>query len=306
VEAAAKYLAARPLPMIGEIKAARLYEGVEVETRLDPHVQPFLFDHQMNGEPLLPGVMGTEAFAELATLLAPGYHVAAVQNERFGAPFKFYRCEPRTLHLTAIVEPLAGGELLAHAVLRSVTQPAKPGLPVQVKEHFAADVRLTRDPVPPADAADLPSPWPPPADAMPIDRAPIYKIYFHGPSYQVLERAQVAGAEVTGLMADALPPAVAPAEARTLMAPRLIELCFQAAGIWQIATQSTMALPASLAGVTCYRQPEEAAGRRLYAHVTALEDGQRFEARVLDELGQVYVALQGYQTVKLPGEVRLA
>ena len=139
------------LPMIGEIRAARLYEGLVVETTLDPQVQPFLFDHQFDGSPLLPGVMGTEAFAELATVLAPGFHVAAVQNERFGAPFKFYRHEPRALHLSAFVEPLGGGDLLAHTVLRSVTQPAKPGLPVQVKEHFAAEVRLSQNP--PAGAA---------------------------------------------------------------------------------------------------------------------------------------------------------
>ena len=66
----------RPLPMIGAVKAARLYGGLEVETTLDPQIQPFLFDHQIDGTPVLPGVMGTESFAELATLLFPGYRVA--------------------------------------------------------------------------------------------------------------------------------------------------------------------------------------------------------------------------------------
>ena len=67
-----------PLHMLGHIKAAKLYGGLEVETTLDPNEQPFLYDHAMDGTPLLPGVMGTEAFGQLALALAPGYRVAAV------------------------------------------------------------------------------------------------------------------------------------------------------------------------------------------------------------------------------------
>lgn len=44
--------------MIGEVKAANLYGGLTVETVLDPRQQPFLYDHVMEGTPLLPGVMG--------------------------------------------------------------------------------------------------------------------------------------------------------------------------------------------------------------------------------------------------------
>ena len=55
--------------------------------------------------------------------------------------FKFFRMEPRTLHISGSVRP-AGGELLAEMVLRSVTQPVQAELPAQVKEHFRATVRL--------------------------------------------------------------------------------------------------------------------------------------------------------------------
>jgi malonyl CoA-acyl carrier protein transacylase/3-oxoacyl-(acyl-carrier-protein) synthase/acyl carrier protein/NAD(P)-dependent dehydrogenase (short-subunit alcohol dehydrogenase family) len=58
------------LLMVGEVKATKLYGGVEVETRLDPNEQPFLYDHAPDaGTPWLPGVMATEALAELATVL---------------------------------------------------------------------------------------------------------------------------------------------------------------------------------------------------------------------------------------------
>ena len=99
--------------MLGHIKAAKLYGGLEVETTLDPNEQPFLYDHAMDGTPLLPGVMGTEAFGQLALALAPGYRVAAVYDEEFHAPFKFYRMESQTLHLNAIATPQGDGLISA-------------------------------------------------------------------------------------------------------------------------------------------------------------------------------------------------
>jgi Mn-containing catalase len=85
------------------------------------------------------------------------------------------------------------------------------------------------------------------------------------------------------------------------MAPRLIEACFQTAGVWKIATQQQMALPHSIGSVTTYRQMEDAHSR-LYAIVTTA-DGESFDAQVIDEAGNVYVDLRDYRTVALPGEV---
>ena len=154
-----------PLLMVGQVKSYRLFGGIEVETTLDPKVQPFLFDHAPDaGQPWLPGVMATEALAELATVAAPGYRVAAVESEQMMGAFKFFRMEPRTLYLSATVKPGTDGELIARCVLRSKTKPAKEGLPVQVKEHFIANVRLTLAPaVQPTMAFTAPA-----AESLPI------------------------------------------------------------------------------------------------------------------------------------------
>jgi malonyl CoA-acyl carrier protein transacylase len=290
-----------PLLMVGKVKAAKLYGGLEVETTLDPNVQPFLYDHALDGTPLLPGVMGTETFAQLASLLAPGYFVTAVEDLRFDSPFKFYRMQPRTLYLSATLHPLADGDLIAHAALRSITQPAKPELPVQEKIHFTAHVRLSKNPPTP------PSPFGRGAGGqdVKVDRDAIYKVYFHGPAYQVLERAYVAADSAYGVMATGLPPNTQPAEVASFMAPRLIELCFQTAGVWEIKTKGVMALPMSIRSVTAYRQPEEANGERLFALVRAVDGGASFDAQVVDESGNVYVQLNGYRTVQLPGSVTL-
>ena len=297
-------LAARtnPLLMAGKVTAAKLYGGIEVESPLDPAEQPFLYDHQVEeGVPWLPGVMGTEALAEVASLLAPGYTVAAVQDLTILGAFKFHRNKPQTLYISATARPGADGTLMARAVLRSVFQPPKPDLPPTVKDHFVANVVLRRE--------ALPKPvvefTPPVNDSLPYDSARIYKVFFHGPAYQVIDRAGVQGDAVTALMAHGLPSNTAPASAASLMAPRLVELCFQAAALWSIEKKQAMALPLGLDAVTAYRQPEEADGKRLYALVTAVDDGQRYDALVVDENGNVFVDLKGYRTVVMPGTTNI-
>jgi NAD(P)-dependent dehydrogenase (short-subunit alcohol dehydrogenase family)/acyl carrier protein len=292
------------LLMVGEVKAARLYGGLEVETTLDPKAQPFLNDHALEGVPLLPGVMGTEAFAQLASVLAPGYSVVAIEHEQFQRPFKFHRLQPQTLYLSAVLTPAGEGDLIAHTTLNSVTVlPTPPGSPpqTQTRTNFTAQVRLSRTP---REAARIEF-RAPGHKAWPIGAEAIYRIYFHGPAYQVMEGAQVDGDTAIGLMSAQLPPNSDPAAAATLMAPRLIELCFQTAGVWEISQKRVMALPMAIESVTALRQPEAANGQRLYAVVQAVDGGAHFNAHVVDEAGHVYVQLYGYRTVQLPGEVML-
>jgi len=302
-EKVAAVLAARERPflMVGTVRKAGLYSGIVAETALDPSVQPFLYDHKIDGTPVLPGVMGTEGFAELASLLVPGYRVARIEHERLDSPVKFHRSQPRTLVLKATVHPTGEGELLAHTELRSVFQPAvAPGHtppPPQETVHFRAVVRLTSAP-----AAEAHAERPHLAeDARVVERADIYQVYFHGPAYQVLEKVLIAGNMAFGMLASDLPPDSAPAEAEHLVDPRLLELCFQTAGVWEIANTEAMALPSSLETLEVYSHPELGNGKGIYAIVTAHDEGASFDARVIDDEGNVYLDLTGYRTSKLPG-----
>jgi hypothetical protein len=199
--------------------------------------------------------MGTEAFAQVASLVAPGYTVAAIEHERFESPFKFYRMEPRTLYLSAVVTP-DGDDLIAHTTLRSIMPAPRPDLPPQEKVHFTAQVRLRPNPIEPR-AIEFTAP----ADAeLSISSEQIYRVFFHGPAYKVIERAGVKGNRSIGLIPADLPPNASPANALSIMSPRLIEACFQTAGVWKIATQQQMALPLSIGSVITYRQLEDAQG----------------------------------------------
>ncbi|WP_129626348.1 type I polyketide synthase [Candidatus Oscillochloris fontis] len=290
-----------PLAMIGTLTSACLYGGIEAETLENPQQQPFLDDHRIEGTAVLPGVMGTEAFAEIASLLAPGYQIAEIDHDRFASPFKFYRDQPRTLYLRASVRPQPNGDLIAHTELRSVLKPPKEGLPEQITLHFSADVLLSRTPVEPPEPAPL---WPVSDEVRVYTTADIYGVYFHGPAYQVLDRVLIDEGRAIGVMSNDRPPAIEPPDAATLIDPLLIEFCFQTAGIWQASHDGVLALPAEIDSVSVFRATPPPGDPQLYAIVTPVSEGL-FDAQVRDEAGNVYVAMRGYHTIALPGTVEL-
>jgi len=286
------------LLMVGAISAAPLYGGMVVETTLDPAQQPFLFDHSPDaGTPWLPGVMAIESMAEAATLLTPGWNVSGVENVEMLGAFKYFHDKPRTFYLHTVVEPEGEATLRARVVLRSITPPARQGLPTRVQDHFRSQVQLTplapeRDPIlftPPLD------------EALPIPAATIYKTFFHGPAYQVIERAAVMEGRAQGRFPAAMPPNSNPADAPPLMAPRLVELCFQTAALWSMEVKEEMAFPLGVDKLVTYHQESVAGDRRLFTIVQTNDGGETFDARVVDEAGRRYVDLNGYRTITRPG-----
>ncbi len=284
--------------MIGKLAAMGLQTGLKIETTLDPAIQPFLHDHQIEGTPVLPGVMGVEAFAEAALCLLPGWHVAAIEDVNFLAPFKFYRNEPRTLMIEAVIRP-QGDSFLADCRLtgsRSLPTQTEP----QVTTHFTAKVRLTKLPAEAATALPLGTP-----EGHIIEASNIYPLYFHGPAYQVVERAWWDGTQIVGLMAKGLPDNHHPSDLPAITAPRLIELCFQTAGLWEMGVQGRMGLPLHIHKVRFYEIPD-ANEDRLFAVVTPDPDQGSFHAEVVNAKGKRYLQVSGYRTIAVPNAVDAA
>ncbi len=242
--------------MIGRITGMGVLTGLSAEVDLDPTVQPFLNHHRIDGTAVLPGVMGVEGFAELAGLLLPGWSVSGVEDVEFLEPVKFYRDEPRTLHLSAILrdgDP-AGGDLVADCSLTAsralVTSPE----PV-VTEHFRARVRLTAEPAPAEKGEAAPK-----AAEVTTTTDELYQVYFHGPAYQVLGRAWRTDGGVAGELSADLPDNHVPPDKPLAAKPRLIELCFQTAGLLGLATEGALGLPQAIGRVLCPAYPRRGRG----------------------------------------------
>ncbi len=280
-------------PMIGKI--ASIPGGVTIETTLDPAVQPFLYDHQIEGRPVLPGVMGIEAFAEACLCMLPGWHVAAIEDVNFLAPFKFYRGQPRTVTIEALFRP-HGESMVAECRLNgSRTLPNQPE--PQVTTHFTARVRLSKQAPLTEPAQPLGEP-----DGSVVEAPDIYKVFFHGPAYQVLERAWLHRDRTVGRFFASLPGHHFPPERPLAMAPRLIELCFQAAALREVAGRGRIGLPLHVGEVRLWRSPDLAEGP-LDAVVTPAADGGGFDAEVVDAAGSRYLHLRGYTMVAHPDAV---
>ena len=280
-------------PMIGRVVKAGIYGGLRIETALDPKVQPFLYDHQIEGVPVLPGVMGIEAFAEAALYFAPGWHVEAIEDVNFLAPFKFYRNEPRPIIIEVHSYP-ENGELVAQCSLigmRTVAAQKEP----QVTTHFTARVRLAQKPHE-VQRMSLTAP-----NDAPVHAEDIYGIYFHGPAYRVLERASLATDCVIGKMAANLPANHVPMQPATRVSPRLIELCFQTAGLWEIVEQERLRLPLHVDRL--WISPAAREGGDVCARVVRASASTAFDAHVADAEGNCFVKMEGYRTVQLPGSV---
>jgi Polyketide synthase dehydratase len=235
--------------------------------------------------------MGVEAFAEAAQCMLPGWHVEAVENVDFLAPFKFYRSEPRTIMVQTQIYsrnsiPVAQCKLIGRRALANQAEPV-------LTTHFTGSVRLTREKPKPRRDARFVSPH-----GSVIEARDIYRVYFHGPAYRVLQRAWWNGIRMVGLLSEHLPENHRPSSQPTVLNPRLIELCFQTAGLWEMATQGRMGLPLHIDQVRVWPAPDQL-GDQLFAVVTPIpEDG--FDSQVVDTAGNLYMQVSGYRTVAVP------
>ena len=282
--------------MVGKVDEMGLYSGLTVVTALDPAKQPFLFDHQINLTPVLPGVMGLEAMAETAKLLFPDRYVGAIENVSFLTPFKFYRSQPRDLRICAdfSVEKddiIANCRLVGSRVLHGQSEP-------EITTHFAGRVRLVLQ-QPQAAREEAISRR---VKGAKVDASDIYKIYFHGPAYQVIESAWRAGEHIIASFAKNLPANHEPSDLPLIASPRFVELCFQTASLAGLAIQSQLGLPYSFSELKLLSMPEKDPDATFYSIVTPNPDGT-YDAKLSSGKGEVYLVLRGYKTMNLPDPV---
>jgi 3-hydroxymyristoyl/3-hydroxydecanoyl-(acyl carrier protein) dehydratase len=291
--------------MFSQVTGLDLYRGITLETELDPQAEPFLRDHALKGIPVLPGVMGIEGFSVTAQHIASvlcsggeGFRVTALENIRFLTALKFYRKAPRRIVWRASIVREASG-LVARVTLES-TRALKTGRE-ECTLHFSGRVCLEPLPV---QEADIPLARPPVwNDAATVDAEAIYRLYFHGPAFRVLDGVQRVGDRVLGKLQTDLPPATSQGQPLAVT-PRLLELCFQTAGIWEAGATGALGLPASIERLVLYKR--EVGGAPIYAEVkpTLSQDNRPcFDARVVDAQGHLYLELKGYRTSPFPGTI---
>jgi NAD(P)-dependent dehydrogenase (short-subunit alcohol dehydrogenase family) len=274
-------------------------EGIHLEASLDPNELDYLRDHAIGGVPVLPGVIGIQGFStaarHIASVLAggrKGFEVSRLEDIRFLSPFKFYDNKPRTIEWHAL--PLLQGEdLVVRVTLESDIRRVDGHTDHTL--HFSGLVYLAQKAPSRKTTAALPK-W---GKKKAVTSEEIYKLYFHGPAFQVLDAAQSSREDVLGRFNKRV-VAESGGTNSPLATPMLIELCFQTAGLWEAGATGNLALPSSVGSISVYPQPLN--GVPIYAEVTPRECGQNlaFDARVVDASGNVFVEMENYRTSQLP------
>ncbi|MBA4385003.1 MAG: hypothetical protein C0410_09725, partial [Anaerolinea sp.] len=217
-----------------------------------------------------------------------GFIVERLEQIEFLAPFKFYGNKSRTMAWKAGATRVQEG-LRVDVTLESDTERVTGK--VDHVQHFKGQVYLTlNDIVSPANA--VPPKW---GKNKGVTAAEIYQLYFHGPSFQVLEAAQRSGSTVLGRFNNNLIDINAD-EPGLFTTPLLIELCFQTAGLWEAGSTGNLGLPHSIGKLRVYRTASKNVS--IFAEVKPKEiNGQLyFDARVVDSKGNVYLDLINYRT----------
>lgn len=252
---------------------------------LDP-AQPFLADHKPGGSPLLGTVGGLEVLADWIAAVDGAPAIVALQAVEAIRPILFEGGTPRRVSARWRV----GGTGRAQAeLLTSVGD----GETVHVRCVF-----VTGEAERPEAGACVP---PQRRDAGAVSADEIYRVFFHGPAFRVVARAQVHGRAVLSQLAPSL-PRWSTTSGASHVAPRLIEFGLQTAGLLQLALDGAMMIPRSIVRVDRYRPTDVDRAAPLYASAerAGADPAEPIDVSIVDADGTVHLGITGYRCVPLP------
>ncbi|MBM4368820.1 MAG: SDR family NAD(P)-dependent oxidoreductase, partial [Deltaproteobacteria bacterium] len=251
--------------------------------RVNRRDYPFVADHSVAGQPVVPVVLAVEWFAQRARELRPGSFVHGVDNVKVlkGITLRDYDGEGDVFEIHTVADRADGYSL----ELRSGTT-----------VNYRADVRLAdTPPVSPVapDAGSLAS-YPHSADTI-YDR-----LLFHGPGFQVIREVEGVG------------PGAASAALRTTTEAGwptdgwLTDIAagdggLQLAVLWSRQAMKGASLPTAIGSYRPYGKPTPGPVRGvLRGHKL---EGKRSlsDVSLVDARGRVYADLQGVELHALPG-----
>ncbi|MBI4656107.1 MAG: SDR family NAD(P)-dependent oxidoreductase, partial [Elusimicrobia bacterium] len=271
------------------IKEAKGLESASLKT-FSLETDPYMNDHSINGTPYVPGVMGIETFAETARVFT-GKTPKSLGDIHFYMPIKLLKNNPLEVRIICVSRhgkpemKMESNFINAKGIKLGST-----------RTHFSARVQ---------DAPE--SSWnPDEKPAVPktkkfkVTADTIYKTYFHGPSFQVLEGIlSIKKEEVLAVYKKPSAPLWETANPELLFHPMIIEAAFQTCGYRDIYFEKKMTLPDALGHIIIHNfsQPPET----LYIH--AVYKGQDpsgkslYDAFVFDADGNIWLELQDYAMI---------
>lgn len=263
-------------------------ESAEFAVELDS-TEPYLNDHRPGGYPLFGTVMGLELMARSVAKIAgcPPSTLTNVAHLLVREPI-IVRTASTTAFVRVVRSYLKSGETFqCEVVTRGAT----------VVPHFSATLRLAM-PTSHTPAVSVPTVDSP----LPVQASDVYALFFHGSTFQVIQRAGLVHHDVVAEVASRLPALTSDPHDTNVLAPQLIEACLQTAGLLEIATRSRMMIPSRIDSIKFFVD-HASVPRGLFtrARRSITHDGaDAVDIDVFDLDGACWLTVCGYETLPLP------
>lgn len=231
----------------------------------DPE-KPYLAHHDV-GVPLLGTVMSLEAMAECSAILY-GKKPNRISNVVAGEDCLI----PAPRELSVVLQRQADH---VHARLSDGEIPV-----------FSCDISF--------DKQETPAQATCPAGCGSATAETIYRCFFHGPAFQVVEKAVLFGDTMITHFHEAVPP-LADASRSEALPVRAMEFCLQSAGLLDIALRQYLSVPLSIGQVLLY-ETEDLSGLWAQAQIS----GPGSDVHAWNGKGQPVLSVLDYRTKPMP------
>lgn len=278
--------------------------GVVAECLFDPRRDVFLIEHQFEGAPILPAVVGLEALAEAALLGVAPQTAFLIEDARIHAGLRFQAASPRPLR--------------AQVTVQAAQDPSKPSTARLVADHLSRSgglsepgrlfvaAKISTAPIGPAPDEVAPQPglaWQPMRylDGPGAGTGAEARRVYHGPPLRTLKQLCGDGQRAWGEL-------IAPSAAESLRPERpsahwrlpaaLLDGCLVACGAFARAHLGLLSLPDGFERLTVRRLPQPGQRCRLQLELVRREElhlGFRFTLR--DDTGEPLLWAEGYRAV---------
>jgi len=278
-------------PMLDEI-TAQDDKSISAKKLFDEEADTYLKDHSIAGTPYVPGVMGVETFVETGEKLL-GEMLAGLEDVQFALPIKLLRGKPQQVRVSGTKDSHGRVSMKIESDFIN-PHGVKMGNP---RTHFTAHKLEEFE----SAWRNVSTPEITP-DMKPVAvKEEIYKQYFHGPSFQVLDSVlSVEPDQIFAVYKKPAAPLWGDGVSRKLSAyPMIIEALFQTCGYRDLHYDKKTALPDSIDKLLIAGEGE--APEKLYLLAVfkgkTLDSKSIYDAYAYDEGGRLWIELQNFYLI---------
>ncbi|MHA1205163.1 MAG: SDR family NAD(P)-dependent oxidoreductase, partial [Candidatus Heimdallarchaeaceae archaeon] len=260
-------------PMIDEIR--KTDNGFIASKTLKYDYDLYMRDHQIQGLPIFPAVMGLEFFAEMFKLTTEK-DVYAIAEVSFREAIKQFKNKNVELQCSFDTER---GDMEIKTIFTDIK-----GVQKEKKHFFCKSVKDTTEKSYKKKKIEK--------RVIPLlSKEVIYQLFFHGPSFQVLENLnEIKGNIISTIVKIPNLPLFKYEELKTVLVPRAIEAALQTAGLYDMFINNVVSLPSKIKNLEVYKETEA-----VFAEAEFLKIEERhsfFNVKIYDAEGEVIMVLE--------------